>query len=200
MLPLLYHLPNGGVYPCFPTILVGNLAISLLVEYDTRMTIFFNVEALPTDAYRFHCYPAGGDYAVAYGPYDSKAEAERVAAAHLGMCEDCQLYGEIQPMPVEDVEESAYLGSSTDALLFYLLRLNGTQTYGQLDAETLLGKVLFILGLGLSQSYVITGAGNVFAEDYLESEEVQTELLHDLCRLADIASTAYRLNRSVVWC
>ena len=164
------------------------------------MTIFFDVEGIPTDMYHFHCYPAGSPAAVTYGPYPTLDEAENVASAHYAMCEDCHLYGDVTPIPVLDVNESAYIGDGTDALLFYLLRMDATEVHGIMDAEELLGQTLLLLAMGAPAVFSLTGAADVFAPEFLENPDLQEKLMRELQELADLATVAYQLNRTVGWC
>jgi hypothetical protein len=158
------------------------------------VSVTFSVEALPTGQVAFDCFFA------TYGPFDGLEAGQVALATHVETCEECDLY---RPAlrPVMDVEASVNMANANAAMLMGILGLEvGEELCGSVDADTLLASALLALAEDRDSAPVadavekISGGPTIvhcgLPQDYTDMR---------LRAIADIATEAKRLGRTIVW-
>jgi len=163
------------------------------------VSVNFQIESLSTGQFTFTCFEQ--DERV-YGPFDSYDDALLAVTAHKMECIDCDVYG-CYANAVLDVDVYVNMSNANAAMILAVLGLDVDPEdgiMGSMDAEQFLGYVMMALAAERDNAAVpatvdsLPGCATVvdcgLPEGYVEER---------LTQLADLATEAVRLGRTVHW-
>jgi hypothetical protein len=175
------------------------MVVSSPTEGDGTVSVDFQIESLSTGQFTFTCYEQNQRM---YGPFDSYDDALLAVTAHKMECPECDVYG-CYANAVLDVDVYVNMSNANAAMILAVLGLDVDPEdgiMGHMDAEQFLGHVLMALAAERDNAAVLSVTDSLpGCATFIDCGLPEGYVEERLTQLADLATEAVRLSRTVCW-